>query len=62
MSRTGNSKHHAKFPILNLASIRVEVFDIVVLLWLNKEFFYQTLLPTATGVTEPVGHIICVGE
>jgi len=26
-----------------------------VLLWLTKEFFYQTLLLTATGVTEPVG-------
>jgi len=32
-----------------------------VLLWLTKEFFYQTLLLTASGATEPVGHIIYVG-
>jgi len=51
-----------KFPIINLANIDVEAFDSTVLLWLTKEFFYQRLLLTATGVTEPVGHIICVGE
>jgi len=41
---------------LNLARIHVEAFEYTVLLWLTKEFFYQTLLLTATGVTEPVGH------
>jgi len=41
--------------------MHVEAFDNTVLLWLTKEFFYQTSLLTATGVTEPVGHIIFVG-
>jgi len=40
----------------------VEAFDNTVLLWQTKEFFYQRLLLTATSVTEPVGHIICVGD
>jgi len=46
---------------MNLASIHVEAFDNTILFWLTKEFFYQTLLPSATGVTEPVGHTICLG-
>jgi len=51
-----------KFLILNLASIHVEVFENTVLPWFTNEFFCRTLLLTAKGVTEPVGHIVCVGE
>jgi len=34
---------------MNVASIHVEAFDNTVLLWLTKEFFYQTLLLTASA-------------